>query len=148
MSHTIKITFPDGKSKEFKAGITVEAVLKEFDRGLLKKVVAAQVNERYVDLAFSLKEDSIIKTVTIDSKEGLEIYRHSPSHVMAQAVKELFDGVKITIGPFIEDGFYYDFDSPHTFTPFDLEKIEEKMADIIRGDRPFVKEEMSKEDAI
>ncbi|OGQ74630.1 MAG: threonine--tRNA ligase [Deltaproteobacteria bacterium RIFOXYA2_FULL_42_10] len=148
MSHTIKITFPDGKSKEFKAGITVEAVLKEFDRGLLKKVVAAQVNERYVDLAFSLKEDSIIKTVTIDSKEGLEIYRHSASHVMAQAVKELFDGVKVTIGPSIEDGFYYDFDSPRPFTPEDLEKIEKLMREIIKKNKSFERTEMSKKDAL
>ena len=148
MPNQIKITLNNGKVKEYEAGVTAAAVLKDTAADIFKKAAAAQVNGRYVDLTYELNEDARVKPVTIDSKEGLDIYRHSTSHVMAQAVKELFDGVKITIGPFIEDGFYYDFDSPHTFTPFDLEKIEEKMADIIRGDRPFVKEEMSKEDAI
>lgn len=88
------------------------------------------------------------KEYAVNSKEGLEIYRHSTSHIMAQAVKELFKDAKITIGPSIEDGFYYDFDLPHPFTPSDLENIEKRMLEIIKADKPFIREEMDKEDAI
>ncbi|MBI5683295.1 MAG: threonine--tRNA ligase [Deltaproteobacteria bacterium] len=88
------------------------------------------------------------KEYALNSKEGLEIYRHSTSHIMAGAVRELFKDVKITIGPAIEDGFYYDFDTPHTFTPSDLENIEKKMAEIIKRDAPFLREEMSRIDAV
>ncbi|MBI5893315.1 MAG: threonine--tRNA ligase [Deltaproteobacteria bacterium] len=88
------------------------------------------------------------KEYALNSKEGLEIYRHSTSHIMAQAVKELFKDAKITIGPSIEDGFYYDFDLPHPFTPIDLENIEKRMLEIIKDDKPFIREEMNKEDAI
>lgn len=88
------------------------------------------------------------KEYAVNSKEGLEIYRHSTSHIMAQAVKELFKDAKITIGPSIEDGFYYDFDLPHPFTPLDLENIEKRMLEIIKADKPFIREEMTKEDAI
>ncbi|MBI5326981.1 MAG: threonine--tRNA ligase [Deltaproteobacteria bacterium] len=148
MEHLIKITFPDGKDKQYTTGTTAEIALKDFDKGLLKNVVAAQLNERYIDLSFPLNEDGLIKPVTIDSKEGLAIYRHSASHVMAQAVKELFDGVKVTIGPSIEDGFYYDFDSPRPFTPEDLGKIEKRMLEIIKKNMPFERSEIEKKVAL
>ncbi len=149
MNHLIKITFPDGKLKEYPAGVTAEDVLKDFDKGLLKNTVAAQINERYVDLSFQLNADSRIKPIAIGSKEGLEIYRHSASHVMAQAVKEVFGSdVKVTIGPSIEDGFYYDFDSPRSFTPEDLEKIENSMLEIIKKNKPFLRIEMGRKEAM
>ena len=149
MNNLIKITFPDGKLKEYPANVAAEDVLKDFDKGLLKNTVAMQINERYVDLSFQLNEDSRIKPIAIDSKEGLEIYRHSASHVMAQAVKELFGSdVKVTIGPSIEDGFYYDFDSPRSFTPEDLEKIENSMLEIIKKNKPFLRIEMSRKEAM
>lgn len=148
MNHLIKITFPDGKLKEYPANIAAEDVLKDFDKGLLKNTVALQIDERYVDLSFQLNKDSRIRPIAIDSKEGLEIYRHSVSHVMAQAVKELFGSdVKVTIGPSIEDGFYYDFDSPRPFIPEDLEKIENRMLEIIKKNKPFLRTEMSRKEA-
>ncbi|HBR18362.1 MAG: threonine--tRNA ligase [Deltaproteobacteria bacterium RIFCSPLOWO2_12_FULL_43_16] len=148
MNRLIKITFPDGKHKEYAAGTTAEAVLKDFDRALLKTAVAAEINGKYADLTSALSEDSAVKPILLDSKEGLEIYRHSTSHVMAQAVKDIFDGIKVTIGPSIEDGFYYDFDSPHPFTPEDLKKIEKHMLEIIKKNKPFERTEVSKKDAI
>ena len=149
MNNLIKITFPDGKLKEYPANVAAEDVLKDFDKRLLKNTVAMQINERYVDLSFQLNEDSRIRPIAIDSKEGLEIYRHSVSHVMAQAVKELFGSdVKVTIGPSIEDGFYYDFDSPRSFTPEDLEKIENSMLEIIKKNKPFLRIEMSRKEAM
>jgi len=89
-----------------------------------------------------------LRPITLDSKEGLEIYRHSTSHIMARAVKELFEGVKVAIGPPIEDGFYYDFDSPSPFTPDDLQRIEQRMWEIVQANRPFIREEMTKEYAL
>ena len=148
MSRLIKITFPDGRHKEYPAGAAAEDILKDFDKGLLKNAVAAKVNERHVDLSFQLNEDSSINPIVIDSKEGVEICRHSTSHVMAQAVKDLFDSVKVTIGPAIEDGFYYDFDSPRPFTPEDVEKIEKRMLETIKKDAPFERIEMSREEAL
>lgn len=95
-----------------------------------------------------VKVSSGLRPITLDSKEGLEIYRHSTSHIMARAVRELFEGVKVAIGPPIEDGFYYDFDLPHPFTPEDLQRIEKRMWEIVQADRPFIREEMIKEDAL
>ena len=92
--------------------------------------------------------DGTEKEITFDSPEGKEIYRHSASHIMAQAVKDLFPGAKVTIGPAIEDGFYYDFDYERGFTPGDLEKIESRMAEIIKANRPFIRKEMPKADAV
>jgi len=148
MPHSLKITLPDGKDKEYPSGTTVMDVLKDFDKGLLKSTVAAQVNGSCVDLSFLLNKDSVIKPITVDSKEGLEIYRHSTSHVMAHAVKELFNDVKVTIGPAIEDGFYYDFDSPVPFTPEDLKKIERRMLEIVKKNIPFERSDVDKKEAL
>lgn len=131
--------------------------LKEF---LLQKVknnsgeiVAAKINDRLVDLNNTLPDDSPcddsdIEWVSVSSPEGLEILRHSTSHLMAQAVRELYPGVKITIGPAIEDGFYYDFDYSRPFTPEDLLKIEERMNSIVKKDIPVERVELSREDAV
>lgn len=113
-----------------------------------KKVIAVRVNGHLMDLSTIIKEDAEIEPVYIDSKEGLDILRHSTSHVMAMAVKELFKGVKVTIGPSIEDGFYYDFDYERPFRDDDLPKIEEKMKEIIEADLPFERKEMSKQEAM
>lgn len=148
MANLLKITLSDGKNKEYPAGVTVAAVLKDIDKELLKNVAAAEVNGSCVDISFPLNENSIIKPITLDSKQGLEIYRHSVSHVMAHAVKELFGEVKVTIGPATEDGFYYDFDPSTPFVPEDLEKIEKRMMEIVKRNIPFERSEMAKEDAL
>jgi len=117
-------------------------------QGKAKVAIAARVDGTIRDLAVQAPTEGTIEWVMPQDPDGLEIMRHSTAHVMAAAVKELFPEVKITIGPAIENGFYYDFDVEKPFTPEDLERIEEKMKEIVRSDQPFVREEMSKEEAL
>ena len=114
----------------------------------LERAVAAKINAEILDLNSLVRPDVRVEPVYLDSPEGLEILRHSTSHVMAMAVKELYPEAKVTIGPAIEDGFYYDFDYKRPFKEEDLPKIEEKMAELIEEDIPFYREEVSKEQAI
>ncbi|MDB9823126.1 threonine--tRNA ligase [Deltaproteobacteria bacterium] len=114
----------------------------------VKRIAAARVNGMLLDISASIEYDSEIEPVFLDSEEGLDILRHSTSHVMAMAVKELFPGVKVTIGPAIENGFYYDFDYKRPFKEEDLHLIEEKMEEIIKQAIPFDREEMKSSDAI
>ncbi|MDY6973784.1 MAG: threonine--tRNA ligase, partial [Thermodesulfobacteriota bacterium] len=114
----------------------------------LERVVAAKANGEKRDLSSPIESPTELEPIYVDSEEGLEILRHSTSHVMAMAVKELFPGVKVSIGPAVQDGFYYDFDYERTFKEEDLPRIEEKMTEIIKADLPFVREEMPTEDAI
>jgi threonyl-tRNA synthetase len=113
-----------------------------------KGVIAVSVNGRLKDLSAEINEDAEVKFLSFDSPEGKEIYRHSSSHLMAQAVKEIFPSAQMTIGPAIEDGFYYDFDFERPFTPEDLLKIEERIRDIIKRDLSIHRMELSKEQAI
>jgi threonyl-tRNA synthetase len=112
------------------------------------KMVAARVNGEKKDLSFPVETDAELEPIFADSEEGLEILRHSTSHIMAMAVKELFPGVKVTIGPAIENGFYYDFDYERPFKEDDLPQIEEKMTEIIHADLPFERQEMTREEAL
>jgi len=109
---------------------------------------AANLNNIPMDLSHPIEGSVSLTPIDITSKEGLVILRHSISHVMAQAVQDIFKGVQISIGPATEEGFYYDFDYAETFTPDDLEKIEVRMREIIAADYPFVREELSRIDAI
>jgi len=113
-----------------------------------KRAVAARVGGRLVDLSAPLAEGQDIETVPADSDEGVHIIRHSAAHVMAEAVKQLFPDAKPTIGPATEDGFYYDFDRSQSFTPEDLEKIEKKMEELVKADLPFIRKDMSRQEAI
>jgi threonyl-tRNA synthetase len=115
--------------------------------GKSKVAIAAKVGDLVLDLSRVVPEGTAVRWVTAADPEGIELLRHSAAHVMAAAVKELFPAAKITIGPSIENGFYYDFDVDTPFTPEDLERIEEKMREIAAADLPFVREEMSKEEA-
>jgi threonyl-tRNA synthetase len=144
----IIIYLPDRSGAKMQRGISVWEVAKRTARKDLEKIVAGRVNNHLVDLATALEDDTRLNFVTVDSDEGLEILRHSTSHVMAAAVKELFEGVKVTIGPAIEDGFYYDFDLSRGFTPEDLDAIEEKMREIVQRDVPFVRKEVERKKAI
>ena len=117
-------------------------------QGKAKTAVAARVEGVLRDLAAPAPANGTIEWVTVQDEDGVEIMRHSTAHVMAAAVKELFPGARITIGPAIESGFYYDFDVERPFTQEDLERIEEKMGEIVRADHPFVREEVSKEEAL
>ena len=138
------VTLPGGEKRTISKGAEIQELSSRGD----KEAVAAQLNGAAVDLSRKVEEDASISFISIRSKKGMEILRHSAAHVMAQAVKELFSGVKLTFGPSTETGFYYDFDYDRTFTLQDLETIEKKMAEIVEKDLPFVRREVSKEEAV
>jgi threonyl-tRNA synthetase len=145
----IKIVFPDGSAGQCNRGTTIKEIIASWKKEMLPSIVAAKLNNKPVDLSHPIiEEPAALSLINSEAKEGLEILRHSISHVMAQAVKDLFDGVQITIGPSIEEGFYYDFDYSENFTPEDLTKIEEHMREIVAADYPFVRREMSRQEAI
>ncbi|OPX41143.1 MAG: threonine--tRNA ligase [Desulfobacteraceae bacterium 4484_190.3] len=148
MVNEIQITLPDGSVVKEPAGKTVKEILSSWKEDAVKSAVVARVNNTLVDLSFPVEEDASIEVVDITSQEGLATLRHSISHVMAEAVQDIFKEVKVSIGPSIEDGFYYDFEYEGTFTPEDLEKIEKRMAEIVAADSPFVRKEISREDAV
>jgi len=144
----IKIVLPDGSVRLCNQGKTIKEIIASWKKEMLPSIVAAKLNDKPVDLSHLIEEPATISLINIESKEGLEILRHSISHVMAQAVKDLFEGVQITIGPSIEEGFYYDFDYRENFAPEDLAKIEERMQEIVAADYPFARREMSRQEAI
>ncbi len=146
----ITISLPDGSSREYPAGSTALDVASSIGSRLAKAAVAATVDGSETDLTAPVPNGSTVAVVTDNSEEGRHVLRHSTAHVMAQAVTQLFPGAKYTIGPAIENGFYYDFDLPdgQTFTEADLERIEDAMRKIIAEDQPFVRSEVSPEDAL
>jgi threonyl-tRNA synthetase len=144
----MKITLADGASRDVPAGVTVAQALKELGVSTDHEVVAARVNGDPVDLTVPLSQDSTLVPINVHTSEGLEIMRHSTSHLMAEAVRTLFPGVKVAIGPAIEAGFYYDFDTKEPFSPEDLARIEAKMAELVARDLSFERQEIPKEEAI
>lgn len=144
----IVISLPDGSQLEYPRGVEVAQVARDISPRLYKDAVAAKVNGRLVDLATPLEEDSELEVLTFASEEGQRVFRHTSSHILAQAVKRLYPEAKFAIGPAIENGFYYDFDVPESFTPQDLEKIEAEMKKIVAADYPIVREEVSREEAL
>jgi len=142
----VKITLPDGKVLEVSPGTTFAELAEGISRSLAKAAIAGKRNGELVDLSTPILEDSKVEIITLDSPEGKEIYRHSLAHVLAQAVKSLYPEVKLGIGPAIDNGFYYDFDIKN-LSPEDLDKIEKKMQEFIKADLPFIREEVSKEEA-
>jgi len=124
----------------------VAELLRERWPNLQGEIVAARVAGELMDLSRLVPTDVAIEPITLDSPAGREILRHSTSHVMAQAVQELYPETKVAIGPAIEDGFYYDFDSPQTFGAEELAAIEERMRDIIARDLPFERQELTREE--
>jgi len=146
-SEHVRVSLPDGKSVELPAGQTVQDALRDLGvKG--NQWIAARLNGRLVDLTRPVEQDAVLEPVAADSPEGLEILRHSTSHVMAQAVLSLFPEAKVAIGPAIENGFYYDFDVPQPFSPDDLAKIEARMQEIIQAKVPFERQEVPREEAI
>ncbi|MBW1917158.1 MAG: threonine--tRNA ligase [Deltaproteobacteria bacterium] len=144
----IRVNLNQGRGATLESGISVAQALKILGVATDHQVVAARVDGREVDLTYQLNEDCIISPIPIDTPEGLEILRHSTSHIMAEAVRSLFPGVKVTIGPATESGFYYDFDAPQAFTPEDLPRIEARMQEIIDQDLPFVRQEVTHQEAV
>lgn len=144
----IEVTLPDGSKREFNSPVTVGDVAASIGAGLARAALAGKVNGKLVDLSHPITENSTVSIVTDKDPEGLEIIRHSTSHLMAQAVKELYPQAQITIGPVIENGFYYDFSLPKHLTNEDLPLIEKKMDEIVQRDLPIVREEMDRDEAV
>ncbi|MEE9178971.1 MAG: threonine--tRNA ligase, partial [Acidimicrobiia bacterium] len=144
----IDLRYPDGKVVSHPNGVTGLDIAESIGPRLARAAVAVKVDEALYDLSRPINEGGDFAVITIDSDEGLHILRHSSAHVMAQAVLDLFDGATFAIGPVIEDGFYYDFEVGEPFHPDDLERIEERMAEIISEDQPFERAAMSRDEAL
>ena len=144
----INILLPDGSNREIAAGSTIAELAASIGTGLAKAAIAGKIDGRPVDLSTVLTDGCKAEIITEKSPEALEIIRHSASHLMAHAVKELFPQAKVTIGPAIETGFYYDFDVAAPFSPEDLERIEKKMAELAAADMKIERQEMSSAEAV
>ncbi|MDF2891330.1 MAG: thrZ [Clostridia bacterium] len=144
----IKITLKDGSVKEYQKGITVEEVVASIGSGLLKASIAAKVNGKTVELFHPLNEDCSLEVLTFDDAEGKWALRHTGSHTLAQAVKRLYPNVKLAIGPAIDNGFYYDFDSDKPFTEEDLAAIEKEMEKIVKEDLKLERFELPRKEAL
>ncbi|SFI81197.1 threonine--tRNA ligase [Thermoflavimicrobium dichotomicum] len=145
---SVAVKLPDGSVREYEQQVTVYDVAASISKGLQKKAVAGMVNGKVVDLSTPVDSGAEVRILTLDDPEGLEVYRHSTAHLMAQALKRLYPDVKLGIGPVIEDGFYYDVDLPVSLTPEDLPKIEAEMQKIVQEDHPIVRKVVSREEAI
>ncbi|MDR7318427.1 threonine--tRNA ligase [Brevibacillus nitrificans] len=144
----INVTFPDGAVRQYEAGTTIEDIAGSISASLKKKAVAGKKDGKVVDLYTPLEEDAAIEIVTLDSPDGVEVYRHSTAHLLAQAVKRIYGSeVKFGIGPVIEDGFYYDMDIPVSLSPEDLGKIEAEMEKIVKEDLPIRRKVVSRAEA-
>src|SRR3989338_7267330 len=143
----IKITLPDGSIREYKKGITAGEMAFDIGKKLGEDALVAKINDRLKDLFVPINEDSTLQILTFQNKEGLEVFRHSTAHLLAHAVVELFPDAKPTIGPVVEEGFYYDFDIEHHFTPEDLGKIEQRMHEIVNKDYKVERIELSVSEA-
>ena len=144
----LKITLPDGSVREFDSAVTVLDVAKNISPSLAKATLAGVVNDKLVDVSHTISADANLRLITEKDTEGLEVVRHSTAHLLAQAVKQLYPSAQVTIGPVIENGFFYDFSFERAFTPEDLVAIEKKMAQLVEKNQPVERVEMSREAAI
>ncbi|HLN82727.1 MAG TPA: threonine--tRNA ligase [Candidatus Binatia bacterium] len=142
----IHVTLPDGKSVDVPSGTRIEELASR--AGVRRGIVAAKENGRLVDLSRALDQDATLQWVSPESPEGLDTLRHSTAHLMAQAVQDLFPGTQVTIGPTIENGFYYDFKRSEPFSPEELERIEKRMAELVKADLKIVREELPRGEAV
>ena len=142
------IRLPDGSVRQFEGPVSVAAVAASIGPGLAKAALAGKVDGKVVDTSYVIDRDATLAIVTDKDPEGLDVIRHSTAHLLAYAVKELFPDAQVTIGPVIEDGFYYDFSYKRPFTPEDLSAIEARMAELAKKDEPVVRSEMPRDDAV
>lgn len=147
-SDMMTLTFPDGNQREYAAGTTGMDVAESISKSLAKASVAVKINGELRDLMRPIEGDATISIIKRDDEDGLELIRHDAAHILAEAAQELFPGTQVTIGPVIENGFYYDFARDEPFSTEDLEKIEKKMHDIVDANENFVREVWSRGDAI
>ncbi|NHK28581.1 threonine--tRNA ligase [Parvularcula flava] len=143
-----QITLPDGSIRPYDGPVTGTGIAEDISKSLAKKAIAMKVDGEVRDIWDSIEKDAKVEIVTRDSAEGLDLVRHDAAHLLAQAVQELFPGTQVTIGPVIEDGFYYDFARKEPFSTEDFEKIEKKMAELVDADLPTKKEVWDRDEAI
>lgn len=142
------ITLPDGSQRSFDNPVSVHDVAASIGPGLAKAALAGRVDDQLVDTSHLIREDAQLAIITDRDEAGLDVIRHSTAHLLAQAVKQLFPTAQVTIGPTIEDGFYYDFAYERPFTPDDLKAIEEKMKELAKADLPVSRSVMSRDEAV
>src|SRR5919199_4052175 len=143
----VNLTFPDGAQRQFEPGTTGRAIAESIAKSLAKRTVAMALDGQLADLDDLIDRDARIEFVSRDDPRALELIRHDAAHVLAEAVQTLYPGTQVTIGPVIENGFYYDFARNEPFTPEDFPAIEAKMREIVARDRPFTKEVWSRDKA-
>ena len=149
----VRAILPDGSILEVSAGTTAKQLAERIGPGLAKQAIAAQLNGELKDLSLPIEPgpgngDIQVRIITTKDKEGLEIMRHSCAHVMAEAICSIWPGTKLVYGPTVEDGFYYDIDLDESIRPTDFERIEQKMSDIVKADQPFVRKELTRNEAL
>ncbi len=144
----VQITLPDGSLREFPAPVTVAEVAASIGAGLAKAALGGKVNGQLVDTSFSMSTNANLAIVTAKDSEGLELIRHSTAHLLAYAVKDLFPEAQVTIGPVIDNGFYYDFSYSRPFTPEDLVAIEKRMTELANKDEPVVRRVLPRDEAV
>ena len=142
------IKLPDGNSKHFEHPLTIREIAHSISPGLAKAAIAGRVDGQLVDVSYEVNRDCSIVIITEKNPESLEVIRHSTAHLLAQAVKLLFPSAQVTIGPVIEDGFYYDFAYERPFTPEDLDRIEQKMKELAKADSPVSRRQLPRDEAI
>ena len=144
----VNITLPDGSVREFDGPVSGEELAASISKSLAKAAVAVRVDGKLKDIYLPIEQDATVEIVTRDSEDGVELLRHDCAHVMAEAVKELYPDTQVTIGPTIDNGFYYDFSREERFTPEDLEKIEARMREIVQRDEPIRREVWDRNEAV
>jgi threonyl-tRNA synthetase len=144
----ITIVLPDGSRREFPAPVTVGEVAASIGAGLAKAALGGRVDGKLVDLSHRLERDAAVSIVTDKGADGIELIRHSTAHLLAYAVKELFPDAQVTIGPVIENGFYYDFSYRRPFTPEDLAAIEKRMAELAAKNEPVTRRVLPRDEAV
>ena len=144
----VQITLPDGSNRQFEGPVTVAEVAQSIGAGLAKAALGGKVDGKLVDTSYPIAQDAKLAIVTAKDPDGLELIRHSTAHLLAYAVKELFPEAQVTIGPVIENGFYYDFSYKRAFTPEDLVAIEKKMTELANKDEPVVRRVLPRDEAV
>jgi len=144
----IQVTLPDGSKREYPGPVTVAEVAASIGPGLAKSALAGKVDGKVVDTSFTITKDSPVAIVTAKDAEGLEVIRHSTAHLLAYAVKEMFPDAQVTIGPVIENGFFYDFSYKRPFTMEDLAAIEKRMGELAAKDEPVTRRVLPRDEAV
>src|SRR5262245_25443898 len=142
------ITLPDGSQRHFAGAVSVAQVAADIGAGLARAALAGKVDGELVDTSFVIDRDAKVAIVTSKDPEGLEILRHSTAHLLAQAVQSIYPTAQVTIGPVIDDGFYYDFAFERPFTPEDLERFEARMKELAKADLPVTRKVMARDAAV